>query len=152
MSSQTQLLSVLLLSCLITGTWLSLRSWMRSIQNLVSAQSKLRVAQLLENREPVLRAVELLQRQQEHRLQELEARLEGRLNQASATLNRQHRLLLMEAMRPLAAALERQDKLAEIRQDSQQELLLEVLNSLQPPASQQIGQLLLTNSSRNSGS
>lgn len=57
----------------------------------------------------------------------------------------QHRMLLMEALTPMAEALQRLDNLQ--RQGSQQqyehlkyleELLMEVLNSLQPPVSQQI--------------
>lgn len=57
----------------------------------------------------------------------------------------QQRMLLMEALTPMAEALQRLDNLQ--RQGSQQqyehlkyleELLMEVLNSLQPPVSQQI--------------
>jgi hypothetical protein len=66
---------------------------------------------------------------------------------------------LLEALRPLAQALQRQDSLLleqtarlERLQNSQQEqteeLLLEVLNSLQPPASQQLLPRLESPSSR----
>lgn len=69
----------------------------------------------------------------------------------------QHRMLLMEALTPMAEALQRLDNLQ--RQGSQQqhkqqqlqeELIKEVLNSLQPPVSQQIflptGQPVVTSS------
>lgn len=69
----------------------------------------------------------------------------------------QHRMLLMEALTPMAEALQRLDNLQ--RQGSQQQyehlkyledLLKEVLNSLQPPVSQQIflptGQPVVTSS------
>jgi pullulanase/glycogen debranching enzyme len=59
----------------------------------------------------------------------------------------QHRMLLLEAMVPLAEALQRLDNLQRTAQEQQhkhlqyqEELLLEVLNSLQPSASQQIFQ------------
>jgi len=69
----------------------------------------------------------------------------------------QNRMLLLEALTPMAEALQRLDNLQ--RQGSQQQyehlkyledLLKEVLNSLQPPVSQQIflptGQPVVTNS------
>ncbi len=56
---------------------------------------------------------------------------------------------LLEALRPAAAALLRQDSLASQRQEETKELLLEVLNSLQPEVEdqifQRIGQLPPTN-------
>lgn len=75
----------------------------------------------------------------------------------------QQRMLLLEALTPMAEALQRLDNL---QRDSQQmqhkhlqyqeELLMEVLNSLQPPASQQIfppnGQPPLTSIFPSSGS
>ena len=63
---------------------------------------------------------------------------------------------LLEALRPAAAALLRQDSLASQRQEETRELLLEVLNSLQPTASDQIFQRIglppQTNSFHVSGS
>lgn len=72
-------------------------------------------------------------------------------------LRLQQRMLLMEALAPMAEALQRMDSLQ--RQGSQQQyehlkyledLLKEVLNSLQPPVSQQIflptGQPVVTSS------
>ena len=50
----------------------------------------------------------------------------------------QFRQLLLEALRPVAEAMQRQDSLAELRQDHLQELLMEVLTSLQPSAEAQI--------------
>ena len=47
---------------------------------------------------------------------------------------------LLEALRPAAAAMLRQDNLASQRQAETKELLLEVLNSLQPTVSDQIFQ------------
>jgi hypothetical protein len=47
---------------------------------------------------------------------------------------------LLEALRPAAAALLRQDSLASQRQEETKELLLEVLNSLQPEVEDQIFQ------------
>lgn len=59
------------------------------------------------------------------------------------------RQALLEALTPLAAALQRQDRLAESRHQQQlehlklvQDLQMEVLSSLQPSASQQIQPLL----------
>jgi hypothetical protein len=59
----------------------------------------------------------------------------------------QHRMLLLEALTPLAEALQRLDNLQRTAAHQQhkhlqlqEELLKEVLNSLQPPASQQIFQ------------
>jgi hypothetical protein len=59
----------------------------------------------------------------------------------------QNRMLLMEALTPLAAALQRLDNLQQQQWQKthlhllhQEELLEEILNSLQPPASQQIFQ------------
>ena len=51
-----------------------------------------------------------------------------------------HRPLLLEAMRPLAAALLRQDSQRSQQQAETRELLQEVLNSLQPAAREQIFQ------------
>lgn len=57
----------------------------------------------------------------------------------------QQRMLLLEALTPMAEALQRLDNLQRTAQQQQhkhlqyqEELLMEVLNSLQPPASQQI--------------
>ena len=47
---------------------------------------------------------------------------------------------LLEALRPAAAAMLRQDSLASQRQEETKELLLEVLNTLQPAVSDQIFQ------------
>jgi hypothetical protein len=122
-------MTVLLLSFLITATWLSVRSWMRSLQSLISAQSLLREAQIqgLEDRLEVQhRQQEVKQREREERLLEL-----AELSQ---------RRLLMEAFRPLAEALQRQDS-SQLQQNLElKELLLEVLSSLQPSAQEQISQ------------
>lgn len=80
-----------------------------------------------ETRELLLRQGELLQRQQEQRFLDQEAR---------------QRALLLEAMRPLAAALQRQDQMAQARSTEEQSLLLEVLSSLQPSAAEQISPLI----------
>lgn len=74
----------------------------------------------------------------------------------------QNRMLLMEAMAPMAEALTRLDNLQKAAAHQQhkhlqlqEELLKEVLNSLQPPASQQIspppGRPVVTSTFRNSG-
>jgi hypothetical protein len=47
---------------------------------------------------------------------------------------------LLEALRPVALAMQRQDSLHSQRQEETKELLLEVLNSLQPPVEDQIFQ------------
>lgn len=61
----------------------------------------------------------------------------------------QNRMLLLEALTPMAEALQRLDNLQRDSQQiqhkhlkQQEELLMEVLNSLQPPASQQIFPLI----------
>lgn len=75
----------------------------------------------------------------------------------------QQRMLLMEALTPMAEALQRLDNLQRTaahqqhkHQQYQEELLQEILNSLQPPASQQIfppnGQPPLTSIFPSSGS
>ena len=60
-------------------------------------------------------------------------------------LRLQQRMLLLEALTPLAASLTRMDNLQQeywqkthLHQLMQEDLLKEVLNSLQPPVSQQI--------------
>ena len=57
----------------------------------------------------------------------------------------QNRMLLLEALTPMAEALQRLDNLQRDSQqmqhkhlNQQEELLMEVLNSLQPPAQEQI--------------
>jgi hypothetical protein len=50
------------------------------------------------------------------------------------------RELLLEALRPVAQAMQRQDQQRDLIASNQQELLLEVLNSLQPSAETQIFQ------------
>jgi hypothetical protein len=129
----TPLLTIVLpLSCLITVTWLSLLSWMRSTQDLIAVQSRLREEQL-----------QLLQ---DHLIQ-AETKLEQTLEEQLQAAALQQRALLLEALRPVAAAMHRQDSLRSSQQAEVTELLLEVLNSLQPTASQQIGPLLQTTSS-----
>lgn len=89
--------------------------------------------------------------------------LRARLRRQIRARYQQRQLLrqaLLEALTPLAAALQRQDQLAESRHQQQldhlrlvQDLQMEVLSSLQPPASQQILPLLeptLPSSSRRS--
>ena len=122
--STLELTSALLLSCLITGTWLSLRSWMRSLQSLVSAQSLLREGQIQG----------LEDRQQEQLLQSLE--------KLEAILQVQQRALLVEAMRPLAEALQRQDQMHLAQSKELQELLLEILQATQPSALTQLSPLI----------
>jgi hypothetical protein len=68
--------------------------------------------------------------------QELKAR--DREERLLALAELSQRRLLMEAMFPLAEALHRQDSLHSQYQAETRELLLEVLNSLQPSAEQQI--------------
>ena len=60
-------------------------------------------------------------------------------------LQQQQRMLLLEALTPMAEALHRLDSLQQTSHQRQhkhlrhqEDLLMEVLNSLQPPASQQI--------------
>ena len=75
----------------------------------------------------------------------------------------QHRMLLLEALTPMAEALQRLDNLQRTAAHQQhkhlqyqEELLKEVLNSLQPPVSQQIspppGPPVVTSTFRNSAS
>lgn len=78
-------------------------------------------------------------RQRSRQRQELE-----RLRQMAKleTLLQQHledqRQLLLEALTPLAQALQRQDSQRQQQHQEQKELLLETLNSLQPTAMQQL--------------
>lgn len=120
----------------ITEIWLSLLSWMRWRQRRVAREETLRLRQLEE--------MEVLLRRQEIKARDREERL---LSLSEISL----RALLMEAMLPLADALRRQDQMHLAQYTELQELLLEVLNSLQPTAeeqiSQQIGQHLQTISS-----
>ena len=64
-------------------------------------------------------------------MEALEAMLPPLLNKAV-----QEQFMLM--LGPLVAALQRQDQLAVQNQEELKELLIEVLNSLQPPVSQQL--------------
>lgn len=68
--------------------------------------------------------------------QEIKAR--DREERLLSLLEMQQRRLLMEAMFPLAEALLRQDSLASQQQAEIKELLLEVLNSQQPSAEDQL--------------
>lgn len=68
----------------------------------------------------------------------------------SRMMERQVAQLLLEALRPVALAMQRQDSLLELRADGLEqrletdqkeltELLMEVLRTLQPPVEQQLG-------------
>src|SRR5512144_2279007 len=63
---------------------------------------------------------------------------ETRLRLEEALLQQATRELLLSALRPMAAAMLRQDSLREAQQQEIRELLLEVLTSLQPSAEEQI--------------
>ena len=120
------------------GTWLSVLSWThwrltRTSRERVQAET---LAQLL-----------LLQLEQAERQQELHQQVERLLHSQVDLLGRVGalpregpRAALLEALPPLAQALGRQDSLAVQHQQETRELLLEVLNSLQPGVSEQIFQ------------
>lgn len=109
------------LSSLFMGTWLSVLSWMHwlltprkrgaHLERLLSEQGRL----MEQHQAQLLILEEILIHQ----------------------LTRQD---LLEALRPVAAAMLRQDSLASKRQEETKELLLEVLNSLQPEVEDQIFQ------------
>lgn len=107
----------------ITETWHSLLSWMRWRQR-ARAREQQREERLL--RLVLWQVADQLERQQ-IQLRELEL---------------QQRRLLVEAMTPLAAALQRQDSLRNQQQAELKELLLEVLNSQQPSALTQLSPLI----------
>lgn len=112
----------------LTGTLRSVRSWTRW--------------------RPTSRA-----REQREELHQLRLELEALLLETHQAQVRQFRVQLLESMGQLAQALERQDSLLldragfiaiklmeqEDEQKEQRELLAEVLNSLQPSATQQLG-------------
>lgn len=111
----------------ITVIWRSVLSWMHWSRRRAAREETLRLRQLEE--------IEVLLRQQEIKLRDREERL---LELAELSQRR----LLMEAMFPLAEALHRQDSLHSQQQAELRELLLEMLNSLQPSAEQQISPLI----------
>ncbi len=134
----SNLTTALWLSFLSMGIWLSLRSWTRSLRRDLEETRSQALLRDQETRELVLRAVELLQRQQEQRFLQAEAKLEQNL----VHLQDQHRALLLEALTPVAQAMLRQDKRHQERGNQLEELLLEVLSSLQPSAQEQISKLI----------
>jgi hypothetical protein len=88
--------------------------------------------ELVQTQERLLVNAVLNQRQVEELLLQVE-QLRWRMEEA----NRQ---LLLEALRPVAAAMQRQDS-QQLKYHKEQELLLlEVLNSLQPTAQEQLSQ------------
>lgn len=113
--------SVQRLSFRIKAIWLSVLSWMHWSRRRAAREETLRLRQLQE--------IEVLLLQERVR-----ADLEWKLQLQEAKF----REALLEALRPVAAAMQRQDSLAERRQDNLQELLMEVLTSLQPSAEEQI--------------
>ena len=107
----------------ITAIWLSVLSWMhwRQRARKREQQQEERLLRLV-----LWQVADQLERQQ-IQLRELEL---------------QQRRLLVEAMTPLAAALQRQDSLRNQQQTELKELLLEVLNSQQPSALTQLSPLI----------
>ena len=126
------------LTSLCMGTWLSVLSWThwrltRTSRERLAAESLAQVLLLQLEQQELLYHLE----QQQERL--LDSQVE--LMQRVGSLPRQEpRAALLEALPPLAQALQRQDSLAVQHQQETRELLLEVLNSQVPPASQQIFQ------------
>lgn len=120
----------------ITVIWRSLLSWMRWRRRARQREQE-RQAALLDRLEAIL----LKQVQQQAQAE----RLHMELAELRWKLEASQRSLLLEALRPVAEAMHRQDSL---RQDQFQvlqklganleELQLEVLNSLQPPVDQQL--------------
>lgn len=83
------------------------------------------------------------QRARERRLQEqaqMREQFRAMLRLQEQRLQEQNRQLLLEALRPVALAMQRQDSLHQQQHQQLESLLLEVLNSLQPSAAQQIFQ------------
>ena len=120
MSSQTRRKQ---LRSRITVIWRSVLSWMHW-RRRARAREQQREERLL--RLVLWQVADQLERQQ-IQLRELEL---------------QQRRLLVEAMTPLAAALQRQDSLRSQQQAELKELLLEVLNSQQPSALTQLSPLI----------
>jgi polyhydroxyalkanoate synthesis regulator phasin len=113
------------------GTWLSVLSW---------THWRLTRTRRERLQEETLRQLLLLQLEQQELLQRL-VHSQVDLMVALGRLPREEpRPLLLEALQPLAQALLRQDSLAERHQQETQEMLREVLDSLQPTASDQIFQ------------
>jgi seryl-tRNA synthetase len=136
------------------GTWLSVLSWMhwrltRTVRERVQAETLAQVLLLL------LEQAEA-RRQQEASLERLLASQVQLMERVGALPQEAPRQALLEALPPLAQALARQDSLAVQHQQEARELLLEVLNTLQPPVSEQIfpriGSLKRATSSPGSGS
>jgi hypothetical protein len=100
----------------IMAIWRSVLSWMHWSQRREQRQRELLKVLLLEER----------------------ARAYHDLEWTLALQEAKFRELLLQALRPVAEAMHRQDNLAELRQDSLAELLVEILQSLQPSAEAQI--------------
>lgn len=109
------------LSSRLMGTWLSALSWMHWFLTPRKREQHL---------EKLIKDHGRLMEQHQAQLLLLEEILVHQLTKQD----------LMEALRPVAAAMVRQDSLASQRQEETKELLLEVLNSLQPEVSDQIFQ------------
>lgn len=121
---------------LCMGIWLSVLSWThwrltRTSRERAQQEALLQVLTLQHDQ---LEMLHRLQRQQDSLLVSQEALLE----QVRALPREEPRPLLLEALVPLAQALQRQDSLAVQHQQETRELLLEVLQTQVPSASEQI--------------
>ncbi len=115
------------LSSLVTETWRSVLSWMRWRLNrrkreeqYLEVLDRLMVAQVQTRKE--LQHLRLEQEEAKHQIEDNQFRV------------------LMSALRPMADAMLRQDQISREYHQDQVHLLLEVLNSLQPTAQEQIFQ------------
>lgn len=124
------------LSSLCMGTWLSVLSWMHWRLTKTSRERK-QEALLVQ----MLLLVQEGLEQQYHQQRQVERLLDSQvaLLERVGTLPREEpRAALLAALGPLAQALQRQDSLAVQHQQETRELLLEVLQTQVPPASEQI--------------